>query len=169
MNVVTLNVRHNMEVAHRLWQLEGDKCQRIHGHSMWVELILEAHGVSSTGIAYNLAKEPLVFGDIKRAFRNHIDTNYDHHLLLHKDDPWAQTLYKYDPEYANSLGEVYLDVELQDKVQCLPGLIPYEVDPSVENIANVLARWAAQEFNCNAIINIRETHVNGATAEFRWK
>lgn len=71
-------LRHNMEVSHRLYLLEG-KCEQVHGHSMWVDL--EIFGTTDrTGII-------LPFGDVKQALRHHMDTNFDHHCLLNEDDP----------------------------------------------------------------------------------
>jgi len=82
----TLRVRHNIEVAHRLFMLPG-KCENIHGHSMWVTLDLLGHKIDVDGYLGGLD-----FGDVKRKFRAYLDTNYDHHLLLNGNDPLA----KYD-------------------------------------------------------------------------
>lgn len=78
----TLQVRHNIEVAHRLTQLPG-KCEAIHGHSMWVELDL--HGELDTrGLLLGLD-----FGAVKKAFRGFLDDTFDHHLLLNVNDRLA--------------------------------------------------------------------------------
>lgn len=77
-------VRHNIEVAHRLWQLSG-KCEQIHGHSMWVRMELggdlDDHGLLAG----------LDFGAVKRAFRGYLDMRFDHRLLLDEADPLAGT------------------------------------------------------------------------------
>jgi 6-pyruvoyltetrahydropterin/6-carboxytetrahydropterin synthase len=78
----TLKVRHNMEVAHRLFLTPG-KCENIHGHSMWVVAEL-AGDVNDKGLL--LGQD---FGDIKAIFRSYLDKMYDHHLLLNRDDVWS--------------------------------------------------------------------------------
>ena len=80
----SLQVRHNIEVAHRLSLLPG-KCERIHGHSMWVTLELRGHRIDESGRLGGLD-----FGAIKKAFRAHLDNTYDHHLLLNGDDHLAE-------------------------------------------------------------------------------
>jgi len=68
-----------MEVAHRLFEMEG-KCQQIHGHSMWVVAEFEGH-VNRHGVLLGMD-----FAEIKSQFRTALDTEYDHHLLLNEDD-----------------------------------------------------------------------------------
>lgn len=140
-----LVVKHNIEVAHRLFELEGDKCQQIHGHSMWIEMRLHGH-VNSKGIL-----EGLSFGDIKKQFRGYLDSTFDHHLLLNKNDPWAKDL---DPEqrYDGSA-----------KPMLLPGLVTLPGDPSTENIARWIANWAVSTFHLKVDVHVQETHVNGAS------
>ena len=146
-------VRHNIEVAHRLWQLEGDKCQNIHGHSMWVEMQLEAPGMEK-GIATDGQGKQLDFGSVKGLFRRYLDETYDHHLLLHKDDPFACPLVSFGSE--------------AQPPAPLPGLLRTPDDPSTENIAQWIARWSSQMFKCNTIVRVNETHVNAAIAFADW-
>lgn len=129
-----LRVRHNIEVAHRLSQLPG-KCEAIHGHSMWVTLDL-AGDLSATGMVAGLD-----FGVVKRAFRGHLDGEYDHRLLLNYDDPWAG-------------------------IQ-LPGLRRCPADPTTEHIAAWIGAWALDQFtSCPEVqVAVDETHVNAAV----WK
>ena len=130
----SLRVQHNIEVAHRLSLLPG-KCEAIHGHSMWVHLELWGQ-VDETGLLQGLD-----FGEVKRAYRKHLDTAYDHRLLLNEKDPVAK-----------------LD---------LPGLRVCYGDPTTENIARWVAEWAAKEWP--DILHVRvvvdATHVNSATHE----
>jgi 6-pyruvoyl-tetrahydropterin synthase len=137
-------VRHNIEVAHRLFELEGDKCQNIHGHSMWVEMKLHGH-INKHGLL-----EGLNFGDVKKEFRGFLDKNYDHHLLLNENDPWAQDL---DPEQR---------YDGSTKPILLPGLMATPGDPSTENIAKWIATWAVATFKLKVDVAVQETHVNGA-------
>lgn len=78
----TLKVRHNMEVAHRLFLTPG-KCENIHGHSMWVVAELEGQ-VNDKGLL-----EGWDFSEVKSLFRSYLDKFYDHHLLLNRDDVWS--------------------------------------------------------------------------------
>lgn len=142
-----IEVRHNIEVAHRLWQLEGNKCQQIHGHSMWVQLGLEVSGMKN-GIAQNSKGEKLDFGSVKKIFRTHLDRNFDHHLLLNENDEFAQELRFTDPS----------GTEWKTH---LPGLYKFPGDPSTENIALEIKRWAEQTFTCRAKVQVQETYVNG--------
>jgi 6-pyruvoyltetrahydropterin/6-carboxytetrahydropterin synthase len=129
-----IEVRHNIEVAHRLFDLKG-KCEAIHGHSMWVKLTLhgqlDRHGVL----------EGIEFGALKKDFRNHLDTQYDHKLLLNEDDPWTNAVFK---------------------DQKLPGLQVCPGDPTTENIAAWIANWAFEQFRLPTDVFVQETHVNAA-------
>ncbi len=128
-----LVVKHNIEVAHRL-SLTPGKCQNIHGHSMQVEVHLHGELIDETG-----KMDGHEIGVIKDAIRNHLNEEYDHHLLLNVDDPWANVI---------SVG--------------LPGLKKRQGDPTTENIA----RWICQElllmlppFNAIQVV-INETATN---------
>lgn len=150
--MTSLHVRHNIEVAHRLSLLEG-KCENIHGHSMWVELTIGGLELDKNGIAGGVE-----FGLLKKIFREHLDTQYDHHLLLNYSDPWADEKYE------------------------LPGLVATSGDPSTENIAMWIAhsmdRIIMQNFpqlssEMHAIplygieVKVSETSVNAATYSSR--
>jgi 6-pyruvoyltetrahydropterin/6-carboxytetrahydropterin synthase len=120
--VQTIAVKHNIEVAHRLFETPG-KCENIHGHSMWVTL--EVTGpIDSGGMLLGID-----FGALKKQFRSYLDASFDHHLLLCQDDPWAQDL---DPnqEY---------DGSLQPKL--LPGLTTLSANPTTENLARVIGEY----------------------------
>lgn len=138
-----LIVRHNIEVAHRLSLLPG-KCENIHGHSMWVQM--ELYGwIDEKGLINGQD-----FGSVKKAFRGYLDSMYDHHLLLNKDDPWAQDL---DPEQR-------YDGSTEPKL--LPGLATFPGDPTTENLAKWISAWAVNEFETDATVRVDETHVNAA-------
>lgn len=162
-----LRVMHNMEVAHRLTTLPG-KCENIHGHSMMVELTL--HGMlNRDGIM-----EGLDFGNVKKTFRSHLDTNYDHHLLLNEADPWAQILvYKVPQEFFHVGGRLWNSSEADLTVQShmynpLPGLVTTPGDPTVENLAKWIAEWSANMFTLPADVYIKETNTNGAGFSARY-
>src|SRR5215213_10102636 len=87
---ITLKVKHNIEVAHRLLLLPG-KCQNIHGHGMVVTLRIQTQ-LGEEGYALGPDGTTLEFGVIKKHFRNYLDTTWDHHLHLNENDPWARIL-----------------------------------------------------------------------------
>ena len=132
---VSLRVRHNIEVAHRLTLLPG-KCENIHGHSMWITLELRGGRLDPSGRLAGLD-----FGEIKRAFRAHLDSTYDHRLLLNSEDKLAE-----------------LD---------LPGARFCAGDPTTENLALWVAQWARHEFAGvpGFRVQVDETHVNAAVWE----
>jgi len=151
----SIGFKHDIQVGHRLY-LQPGKCQQIHGHSMRVALDLHVN-FDSDGYAINDEKKLLEFGDVKKRFRTHLDEFYDHHLLLNENDPWAQALYTQgdmttvDSEYYESH---------KSKSTTLPGLRKVPGDPSTENIAGWIARFCADEFQCNVFVEVQETGTN---------
>jgi 6-pyruvoyltetrahydropterin/6-carboxytetrahydropterin synthase len=139
--MATLQVRHNIEVAHRLSLLPG-KCEAIHGHSMWVTLELAGR----TGRIYETTglMEGLDFGAVKKAFRGYLDSEFDHRLLLNESDPVAK--------------------QAQSGVD-LPGLRTCPGDPTTENIARWIAKWSKAQWPGYVKVQVNETHVNAATYE----
>jgi 6-pyruvoyltetrahydropterin/6-carboxytetrahydropterin synthase len=121
-----IEVVHTMEVAHRLYEMEG-KCQNIHGHSMRVRLTiiggLDEHGVLAG----------LQFGSVKYMFRSWIDDHFDHHLLLNEKDYLTHAL----DFGGRSFGQ-------------LPGLMVMPEDPTTENISKWIGQWAWGVFACGA-------------------
>ena len=137
-----LRIRHNIEVAHRLSLLTG-KCEAIHGHSMNVELTLKGP-LDDQGLMAGLE-----FGQLKKVFRDHLDTQYDHRLLLNRADPLLHGVKGFRPQL------VY------------PGLQTVPGDPTTENIAKWIAKWAQLEWDDSAVesffVQVDETAVNSAT------
>lgn len=132
----SIKVKHNMEMAHRL-SLTPGKCEAIHGHSWWVELEI-AGPVDSKGMI-------LEFGEVKKVFREYLDTTFDHQLLLHNNDPVA-------------------------KDHLLPGLVTVPWDPTTENVAMAIGLWAIKQFKYpyttyKIKVTVWETSVNAATWE----
>lgn len=147
---VTLVVKHNIEVAHRLFTLPG-KCQNIHGHSMYVTMEVMTR-VDDNGYALNTDGTILEFAALKKAFRAYLDGVWDHHLHLNEKDPWAE-----------NLGTVHNKQGRAIRYEKLPGLVIWPADPSTENIAY----WIQQYIKSNIlvgmmpIIRIDETGTNG--------
>lgn len=140
-----LTFSHDIQVAHRLWRLPG-KCQNIHGHSMTVNIMLQAPVTDDVIGGWD-------FHDIKTTVRHHLDTEYDHRLLLNSADPWAQPL-GLNQHLASDSGSVIWPVYR------LPGLKTFEnMDPTTENIAEAIWRWANEEFDLASGVRVavRET------------
>lgn len=157
--VALLTVRHNIEVAHRLFELPG-KCENIHGHSMWVELSLYG-GISGSGI---LETEfgTLEFGDVKAVFRRYLDQNYDHRLLLNQNDPWASYLQFVD-ENGDPKGFYG-----EDPTQKLPGLSVVPGDPTTEHLGLWMAEYFSNYFKTDTSVTVQETHVNAASVDWKY-
>lgn len=143
-----VTITHNMEIAHRLSNLPG-KCQNIHGHSMIVSLTLYGN-LDENGIF-----EGADYGTLKKFFRQHLDTNYDHHLLLNENDPWAGLLL---PEYF----QVDSGGQRTEEAQQLPGLVKCPGDPTTENLSMWICNWAHSEFGFTCEVTITETGSNAA-------
>lgn len=157
-----IQVRHNIEVAHRLFDMKG-KCEAIHGHSMWVELRL--HGqLDSHGVL-----DGLEFGSVKKRFREHLDGYYDHRLLLNQKDPWTAPLYYMTPvKLANpDGGPGSVEGDAPAAIGHLPGLRIVKGDPTTENIAKWVAQWATDMFERPADVIVHETAVNAAGFSMR--
>jgi len=145
-----IEVRHNIEVAHRLFESPG-KCENIHGHSMWVSLKIYGT-VNGQGMLQNHFGKALEFGQVKHSFRNYLDTQYDHHLLLNRNDPFAGPL-------GVDIGNIH--------VNFLPGLIAVGGDPTTENLALWIAEWSQNHFAIPTLtVHVSETSVNGAGVIF---
>lgn len=143
-------VKHNIEVAHRLFLLKG-QCENIHGHSMWVTLWLKGE-LNEAGILGGVD-----FGSLKATFRNYLDTVYDHHLLLNEADPVADYVTFSDDENNTVLS-----------ADGLPGLTRCAGDPTTENIAKWIGTWCTNRVawgHLVSAIDVQETHVNFA----RWE
>lgn len=139
-------VRHNIEVAHRLFDLPG-KCEQIHGHSMWVTLYLKG-----TLDPYGIL-EAIDFSSLKKSFRSYLDETYDHRLLLNASDPFAGPVWRLNGD--GELGEQMF----------LPGLQAMANDPTTENLAMWIGEDMADRYEQVSAVEVWETSVNMA----RWE
>ena len=151
----SIEVRHNIEVAHRLTKTPG-KCQNIHGHSMWVEFEIWGE-LDDAGLLAGID-----YGSLKKHFRHHLDTEYDHHLLLNRDDPFARGMTDEPPDTRGDAIYTFL-----------PGLQPCTEDPTTENIAKWIGAWGVETvvggsaFEIPRLrVTVHETKVNIATWEW---
>lgn len=141
----SIRVRHNIEMAHRLWDLPG-KCQQIHGHSWWCELTLFGPP-DGRGII-------LDFHEVKVAFRAMLDSFYDHHLALDKDDPLIQKAYT---RFGEGYDSIYPGVRLT------PGM------PTVENMSKWIGEWAQFHFSSDGIVSFKVDLWEAATNAATWQ
>jgi 6-pyruvoyl-tetrahydropterin synthase len=142
----SLEVNHNVEMAHRLTCLGESKCMHIHGHSWRVHLeVIDL---------YNEAEGPgnviMDLSNLKRTFRSYLDNGYDHRLALDKDDPLVTRL-----SSERQLEEFY------------PGYVLTPGPPTVEN----MAKWWGEHMR-KAVglqfgyrIKVYEAATNAATWE----
>lgn len=117
--MITIKVKHTLQMAHRLWNLPG-KCQNIHGHTWDVTLIM-AGEPDIRGIV-------LDYHEVKAAWRGWLDREFDHRLVLHDGDP---LLIRTDAFIKN----------------LYPGLVMFERPPTVENLAAHMTEKAQALFN----------------------
>jgi 6-pyruvoyl-tetrahydropterin synthase len=152
----SITLRHNIEVAHRMYEMPG-KCQQIHGHSMWVDMWLFGE-LNSNGVL-----EGLEFGAVKKRFRAWLDNTFDHHLLLNERDPWAQKL---RPSFEFTAIDHATKASLASEPNLysqLPGLMAMPGDPTTENLAKRISEWALDEWKLPVQVRVAETAVNAAT------
>ncbi len=100
--------------GHRLLNYDG-KCKYLHGHNGTAVIAIEAPSLDHRGMV-------LDFSDIKRVVSTWIDQQFDHRMLLHRDDPAVPFL--------QSLGE---PLQLLD------------VNPTAENIAKLIYDFTASQ------------------------
>jgi 6-pyruvoyl-tetrahydropterin synthase len=154
-------VRHEIQVAHRLYFLPG-KCQQIHGHSMSVQLEVHAD-LDRNGYALGMDGIPIEYGDLKKDFRGYLDTVWDHQLHLNQEDPLAGELLIVDRDRQGRFVKPKDDID-PDSIK-LPGLRAWPQDPSTENIARWIKK-ACEEIlpGMSIYIRLEETSTNGAGA-----
>lgn len=141
----SVEIRHNFETAHRL---TGDgapeKCMSIHGHSWWVTATMEGDTLDALGILVE-------FGAFKRVWRDWLDNNLDHHLVLRNGDPMAAAIVSVYP---------------QSRLLLLPHNPTTEVLAAwiFEQTAEILGRVAPPGVRLRRV-HVQETAVNAAAFE----
>lgn len=140
----TIEIRHNVESAHRFYAAtSSSKCRNIHGHSWLITLTLAAPQLDNQGMVVE-------FGQIKRVWRDWLDTHVDHGIMLHSGDPMIAAIQSVEPDV---------------RIFTLPQ------DPTTENVAKFLFHQAQALLEQLTVgnqihvqqVHVQETHVNAAT------
>ena len=100
--------------GHRLLNYDG-KCRHLHGHNGRAIITLETERLDPLGMVVD-------FSTIKRVIGSWIDSQLDHRMILHKDDPVLPHL--------QAQGEPVFLVD---------------VNPTAENIAKLIYDYAAAQ------------------------
>jgi len=90
------------------------KCKHLHGHNGIAVITIEGESLDNRGMIVD-------FSDVKKVVSTWIDEQFDHRLLLHKDDPLLPLLLEYN-----------------EPIQALA------VNPTAENIAKLIFDFVAQ-------------------------
>jgi 6-pyruvoyltetrahydropterin/6-carboxytetrahydropterin synthase len=98
--------------GHRLLNYDG-KCRHLHGHNGRAVITLAAAWLDERGMVRD-------FSEIKKVVGGWIDSQLDHRMLLHKDDP------------------VLAELRRQNEPVFL-----FDVNPTAENIAKLIYDFAA--------------------------
>ncbi|MDR0391367.1 MAG: 6-carboxytetrahydropterin synthase [Planctomycetaceae bacterium] len=99
--------------GHRLLDYDG-KCSHLHGHNARVRITLRGAELDDGGML-------LDFNKIKKAIGKWLDDNFDHRVILCKDDPLAELL-----------------LQINEPIYLLPD------NPTAENLAKVIFGYCEQ-------------------------
>lgn len=118
--------------GHRLLAYDGP-CMHLHGHNARAVITLEAADLDHRGMVVD-------FIDIKQAVKEWIDSELDHTMLLHEDDPFLQVMQAHN-----------------ERVRAVP------FNPTAENIARMIFE-RVQELGLPVIeVTLWETETSQAT------
>lgn len=115
MSQITVTRKLEFDAGHRLLNHEG-KCRFLHGHRYTALIEAQATELDSVGRIID-------FSCIKATIGSWIDDNWDHNMILHKDDPLCANLV-----HVNSGREPYI----------------LDCNPTAENMAEYLYQMCNQ-------------------------
>jgi len=104
---------YNYPCAHRQWRHDGS-CALVHGYSRSFHFVFGARQMTKENFLVD-------YGDLKE-LKNHLDSTFDHTLLLSPDDP-----------------EIPVFRELETRGACSLKILPY--GPSMEGTSQYLCEW----------------------------
>lgn len=121
------------DAAHRVWGHEN-KCKHLHGHRYKAEVTFSqvSNGLDDIGRVID-------FGALKQVVGTWIDQNWDHNILLHKQDPLALCWWHPDVIIVHTH-----KLRMQDIFQNKCPYIFAQGNPTAENIALLLHSIASQ-------------------------
>lgn len=123
MNYILATRYHDFSAGHRVAGHEN-KCAGLHGHNYRVHFTIRAPKLDSLG-------RVLDFSAIKHCLCEWLEREWDHKMLLWKDDPLADLLMERFPSYALSgSDEVHKVI-----VETLGSLVLVPFNPTAENMA----------------------------------
>ncbi len=154
--MITIQVRHNFETAHRLPFLEG-KCENIHGHSWWASFDIGAvdkpGGIDRFGISVE-------YGQVKKIVRDWIDKHLDHGAMLGTDDALLDA-------FQADRSKVFIFGRTDQAYEGFSyDRLPW---PTVEAVAQMLSDKIQEALDAQFdglyvnSVYVKETHVNSAT------
>jgi 6-pyruvoyl-tetrahydropterin synthase len=157
----SLEINHNIEMAHRLTCLGRSKCANIHGHSWRVHLtIVDIMGQPEDGQG-NIIMD---LGEVKKVMREWLDNTFDHHLALDRDDPLIDLIIELNGK--PGLSELFpLATDLFEAFY--PGYVLLPGPPTVENMARWIGEYAREQFGTGYgyYVKLYEAATNAATWE----
>jgi 6-pyruvoyltetrahydropterin/6-carboxytetrahydropterin synthase len=118
--------------GHRLMNHAG-KCKKLHGHNAKAVITVQAETLRADGMIMD-------FSEIKEAACQWIDEQFDHQMLLHKEDPIAQTL-----------------IAANEPVRLV------DLHPTAENIAKLIFDFLVSQNFPVSEVTLWETHACYAT------
>ncbi len=118
--------------GHRLLNYKG-KCANLHGHNGLAVITIESPQLNELGMVID-------FGEIKATVSKWIDTNLDHRMLLHKDDPILPYLRQHNEP-----------------------MFVMDVNPTAENIARTIFEYTVAQGYRVTEVTLWETESSYAT------
>ncbi len=123
--MITCTKRLEFDAAHRLLNHTGP-CRYLHGHRYCAEITVQATKLDDLGMV-------LDFSVIKEKVGKWVLDNWDHNILLHKDDPLLAIHEDLESSFGGR-GSRYRQLLFGDK----PPFIMSDRNPTAENMAEML-------------------------------
>jgi len=131
----TVTRRLEFDAAHRVLHHES-KCKHLHGHRYQVLITISAPGLDDLGRVID-------FGVVKSIVGKWIDQNWDHNIILHKDDPLAKAYEweEFGEDRPRARWQNWIRSVFADKTPFI-----MESNPTAENLASELFRRINPQF-----------------------
>ena len=122
--MITVTRYHDISAGHRVVGHEG-KCQHLHGHNYRVHFTVESGGLDAVG-------RVLDFSAVKDHLCRWLEDEWDHRMLIWKDDPMLDALSELDPE---GVHVVPFNPTAENMAECLLRVVgPLVLPPDVRLI-----------------------------------